>query len=318
VSNEKQIKPAPATKKALNIKHFTNWTVIDWCRKDNKYLNCICVCGTEKRVRSDSLLNGDSTSCGCLQKEMTRIRFKGRRDPNAVTRHHLYSKYKNIFARCYSESNLDYKHYGGRGITVCERWISPNKDVTGFLNFLEDMEKSYFEGGEIERLDVNGNYSPDNCTWVCRRSQVNNLRRSRLLEGYGVQLTVSEWGSFLGFDCKLLDDRINHLKKTGNLEKILKLIFRDRQHTLRYKGCICSASEIFEAEGYTEGQRNYILTKHGDSINGLRAKGVDFEVIKPREKSYMGFDEALKSLRDKKRDTFEEHLLYKIEVQLGV
>jgi hypothetical protein len=164
---------------------------------------------------------------------------------------------------------------------------------------------------------VNGNYSPDNCTWVCRRSQVNNLRRSRLLEGYGIQLTVSEWGSFLGFDCKLLDDRINHLKKTGNLEKILKLIFRDRQHTLRYKGCICSASEIFEAEGYTEGQRNYILTKHGDSINGLRAKGVDFEVIKPREKSYMGFDEALKSLRDKKRDTFEEHLLYKIEVQLG-
>ncbi len=315
-SRPKIVGPNPSSEKAIDLKYFTYWEVLSWDSSDNGYVNCRCRCGTEKSIRSDSLLIGDTTSCGCRQRELTSARFKGKFTPDTVGRHPLYSIYQGMRQRCYSTSNLDYDHYGGRGISMSSEWLSPNKDTAGFFTFLKDMEGSYEQGLEIERIDVNGNYEKGNCTWVCRRSQVNNLRRNRTLSGFGIVLNVSEWGYLLHFNPKLLDDRINKLKWAGDLEGIITDAFRDRRHTLLYKGTACTATEIWVAEGFTEGQRNGRLNKHGDSIKALEAEGIDFEVMKPRGKEYLTFTEGLDLLRTKNRDRFEDHLLYKINEQL--
>lgn len=313
----KEVKPSPQTQQALDIKEFTYLNVIGWDVKRPNYSLCICKCGVEKYVRSDSLLRGDSTSCGCRARTLCSERFKGKFKADAVTRHPLYQIYKSMFSRCYNKNNTDFKHYGGRGITVCDRWTSPKRDITGFYNFLSDMEDTYEKGLEIERLDVNGNYTPENCKWICRKSQVNNLRVNRVLEGFGIKLNVAEWGEFLGFNCKMLDDRINKGKDKRKLEDILKDTFRDRQYTLIYKGVECNATYVWDAEGYTLGQRNGRLNKYGDSLSAFAAEGIEVELVVGRDKEYMTFEEALKCLRDKPcRNHFEEHLLFKIENQL--
>ncbi len=313
----KELKPSPATLKVIEQKYFTYWTVTGWSGDDARYVNCTCKCGSKKRIRSDSLLTGDATSCGCRAKELCRERFKGKFKPDAVARHPLYGMYKSMYSRCTKRSNQDFAHYGGRGIKVCDRWVSPPRDITGFLNFLEDMESTYQKGLEIERIDVNGNYEPDNCTWVCRRSQVNNLRRNRVLEGFGIRLSVGEWGHFLKFNCKLLDDRINKGKDTRSLELILKDTFKDRKHTLLHKGVECNATQVWDREGYTLGQRNGRLNKYGDSLAAFEAEGIEVEVLIPREKDYLTFEDAIENLRVKDKDHFETWLLVKIEAQLG-
>lgn len=224
----KEVKPSPAVQKALTTKTFSFLDVLRWEGSDARYVVCKCKCGTERFIRADSLLSGDTTSCGCRARTLAKERLKGRFNPESVTKHPLYYRYTSMFKRCYNENNTDYQHYGERGITVCERWTSPPRDCSGFYNFLEDMESSYFEGSEIERLDVNGNYEPSNCTWICRRSQINNIRRNRKLKGFGVELNVAEWGHLLNFNCKMLDDRINKLKwDDDNLESLLESVFRD-------------------------------------------------------------------------------------------
>lgn len=302
--------------KAIEIKTFHRWEVVSEDETKSRYVNCKCACGGYKSIRVDSLLNGESKSCGCLARELTSERFKGKFKADAVTRHPLYKVYTGMINRCYNKKSPDYKWYGNKGVVVDPRWLSPKRDITGFLNFLADMEEDYEKGLELERLDVDGNYSSENCKWVTRRSQLQNTTRNRLVEGYGIKLTVTEWGEFLGFSGKLLDDRINHLSMEGTVDQLLENSFKDRKHSLLYKGKVVSAAYIWTAEGYTEGQRNGRLNKYGDSITALIEEGIEFEVVKPREKEYMTFKEALQTLRDKNKDSYEEHLLFKIETQL--
>lgn len=309
------LEPNQTTKEVLRIGEFTRWTVDSWAGEDSRYVKCTCTCGEVKKIRSDSLLSGDSTSCGCLARELCSKRFKGKYKADAVSRHEMYGRYCGIIARCFCETNQDYQHYGGRGITVCDRWISPPRDITGFVNFVSDMQEGYAKHLEIERLDKDGNYCPDNCTWVNRRSQVNNTSQNRVLTGYGIELNTAEWGYLLDINPKLIDDRINHCGWEDSLESILSLTFRDRKHSLLYKGQDMNASEIFKEEGFTEGQRNGRITKYGGSVEALESLGVDFKVIQERQKKYLTFEEGLDKLRAKVRDDYEDHLLYKINEQ---
>lgn len=313
----KILEPSPATAKVLEIKRFTRWTVDSWEGNDPRYVNCTCDCGNKKVIRADSLLNGESKSCTCLQRELTAKRFKGKFKADAVSRHELYRRYCSMLARCFSETNQDYHHYGGRGITVCPRWISPKRDITGFINFTSDMEEGYRKDLELERLDKDGNYSPENCKWVNRRSQVNNTSQNRELEGYGIVLNVAEWAELLKVSSKLIDDRINHCDwNDKTIEGILSLQFRDRKHHLLYKGKECTASEIWRLEGYTNGQRNNRCTLHGGMVEALQAEGIVFDVIKPRTKNYLTFEEGLNNLKNNCKTDYHSHLLYKIEEQL--
>lgn len=86
------------------------------------------------------------------------------------TNHRLYDRYDKMIKRCYDTNNSRYPYYGKRGIRVCERWLE------SFDNFLEDMESSFEEGLELDRIDNNGNYKLTNCRWVTHSENMLNRR----------------------------------------------------------------------------------------------------------------------------------------------
>lgn len=299
-------KPSRGVNKALEQGTFGSWTTLSWDEDKYSYVKCKCVCGKLKSIRASSLISEDSTSCGCTMGTPCGVKFKCKKR----SEHPMYKTYYGMQRRCYNKNSPDYKWYGGRGISVCDRWLSD------FDNFLEDMELSYEKGLEIERLDVDGNYEPENCIWLTRKSQLSNTTRSRKLKGWGIELTTTEWSILLDFNGKLLDDRINKLQWEGDLEEVLSITFKNKSHKLIYKGTEMNASDIWKLEGFTEGQKNGRLNKYGDSLKALEAEGIEFTVVVPRDKEYRTFEEGLKWLRSKVKDPFEEHLLYKIEKQL--
>ncbi len=135
---------------------------------------CICDCGNERRIPAGDLRGGKSVSCGCFKKEMAAsIKFRhGQAKAGNETRE--YQSWKHMIGRCFNKNEKAFKHYGGRGITVCDRWLA-------FENFYADMG-NVTDGFSIERVDVNGNYEPSNCKWIPKNRQATNRRSSVLTE----------------------------------------------------------------------------------------------------------------------------------------
>lgn len=134
---------------------------------------CRCDCGAERNINIASLKKGVTVSCGCLALE--------RRTKHGRSRSPTYSSWRAMRARCQRPSSVGFASYGGRGISVCERWEK-------FENFLADMGERPL-GTSIDRIDVNGNYEPGNCRWATREVQDENVRPrgGRLLTEVDVQ-----------------------------------------------------------------------------------------------------------------------------------
>jgi hypothetical protein len=105
-----------------------------------------------------------------------------------------------MIQRCSNPKQIQYPNYGGRGITVCGRWMD-------FRNFLEDMGERP-QGRSIERTDNNGNYEPGNCRWATTEEQACNKRTTHYLELHGVRQSISRWAKFLGISVKSLHKRL--------------------------------------------------------------------------------------------------------------
>lgn len=155
----------------LSGQRFGKWIVVSRAisplKCSNAFWTVRCDCGTVRNVVGSALVRGRSKSCGCLKG------FKPITEGSTGIRHGLYrspahSTWVAMLSRCRNPNHHAYKNYGGRGIAVCERWLV-------FANFVADMGEPP-EGMSIDRIDVNGNYEPRNCTWSDIETQNNNQR----------------------------------------------------------------------------------------------------------------------------------------------
>jgi hypothetical protein len=169
-----------------------SWTVLSHSHLQDKvrYWNCRCDCGVERIVNGNNLRKGVSAGCGCARVS-TRIALnKAQAKEVRVNDHPLYPIWLAIRQRCYNKKHKHYAGYGGRGITMCDRWRLSRNGRSGFYAFVEDMGPRPDGGYSIERLDNNGNYSPDNCEWRTQKEQCVNRRNNRIVEFKGQKMAM--------------------------------------------------------------------------------------------------------------------------------
>jgi hypothetical protein len=162
--------------------------------------NCVCACGNKRIVASASLVKKTTKSCGCLMREIVSKLNR----THGMRKTPIYGAWFSMKHRCLNPNNPFYHHYGGRGISVCPRWLE------NFENFLEDMGDRP-EGMSLDRIDVNGNYEPGNCRWATWKEQQNNRRDNRFIEFNRKTQSLAAWGRELGIH----EDTLRWRLKTG-------------------------------------------------------------------------------------------------------
>ena len=193
----------------LTGQKFGRLTVIkrvDNDKKGDSCWLCKCDCGNYKVVGSNNLKSGNVKSCGCLRESM------------AKTKLYIHGKYKtrlfrlwsNIKTRCYNKKEKAYKYYGGRGITMCDEWLS---DFMNFYNWA--IDNGYDENAKkyectIDRIDNNKGYFPDNCRWVTQQIQNRNKRTNKNITYNGETHCLMEWAEILGVNYKSLCNRFSY------------------------------------------------------------------------------------------------------------
>lgn len=211
-------------------KKFNMLTILKEGRVGNNYKRfviCKCDCGNTVHVLLHSVTSLRTKSCGCLHRELT---SKAKRT-HGETRYSKvsteYMTYVRMKGRCYNKKNRKYGIYGGRGITVCDRWLD------SFENFLEDMGRKPSKIHSLDRINVNGNYEPLNCRWATPKEQANNTRKNLHYEYNGDTYTLDALSKIFNVKpytlrlylkshtTKEAEDR--YLNKITNVRKIGKL-----------------------------------------------------------------------------------------------
>jgi len=174
----------------LTGKRFGFLTVIKLSdKKENKdshlKWDCVCDCGNEKSIIGRSLITGATKSCGCYFKKCIIENNKKNNTTHNMCKTPLYQKWGKMKNRCSCPNNPSYKHYGGKGICVCERWQT-------FENFYDDMFDSYVEGLSIERIDNNLGYCKENCKWIPFCEQPRNTSQNIIIELNGIQYILAD------------------------------------------------------------------------------------------------------------------------------
>lgn len=192
----------------LSGHHFGKLTVISVVENSiagkRKWL-CKCECGNTSVVFGGNLTRGHTTSCGCHRD----ANYKTMNLTHGATANKMGDKsaypssYKiwcNMRQRCYNHDSKVYHYYGGRGITVCDRWHE-------YENFVADMGERP-KGLSLDRIDNDGPYSPENCRWTDMKTQQGNKSNAHLITYQGETKSIAEWVEHLGISRGKLHNRI--------------------------------------------------------------------------------------------------------------
>jgi len=189
-------------------------------RSKHYFWKCLCDCGETALVDAGNLKSGNSRSCGCERKRRT-IEAK---TTHGHTRGGIetaeFTTWKSMVQRCRDPNTKSYRHYGGRGITVCARWAA------SFEAFLEDMGPKPSPDHSIERERVNEGYSPENCKWATRSEQARNRRDRATIIIDGIETSLADKCDELSLPYHTIWQRINRLNWSA--EKALTEPIRGR------------------------------------------------------------------------------------------
>lgn len=173
---------------------------------------CRCDCGTDTVVTAGQLKSGGTRSCGCLQREKAREtvlayyksdRYKPpSRYKHGMAKTPLYNAWLRMRGRCNNPKFEHYDRYGGRGIKVCAEW---NEHFEPFMEWA--LANGFEEGLEIDRIDNNGDYCPENCRWATRTEQMRNRSNTIFVTHNGVTKALVQWCEELGVNYKLAHAR---------------------------------------------------------------------------------------------------------------
>lgn len=178
----------------LTGQKFNKLTVIEKAGKKGATTTwyCQCECGNKVIVTITRLRTGHTKTCGCGKAQ----RIGELNKTHCASKTLEFGTWARMIYRCKNSKDLKFADYGGRGISVCDRWMGKG----GFKNFLEDMGKKPAKGYSIERINVNGNYEPSNCKWVTMEDQQRNKRNTIRVKVKGKLMRLVEACNLLGVE----------------------------------------------------------------------------------------------------------------------
>lgn len=187
------------------------------------FYNCLCDCGNKKIVGRNSLLSGDTKSCGSCQK-------------HGLSKTRIYSLWRAMKTRCSNPNTTEWKHYGGKGVSVCDEW---KNDFMAFYDW--SLRNGYNDTLTIDRIDTNGNYTPDNCRWTTYYVQSRNKTNNKWITYKGETKCLEDWAKTKNLTSSKLKQR---LELYGwSLEKSLETPPMKNGRFITYKGITKNITE---------------------------------------------------------------------------
>jgi len=189
--------------------------------KNNAIWLCQCECGKNKIVNGRELRGGDTQSCGCLFIASITKPIHGHRRRSGESS--TYSTYRGMKERCNNPNQSCYKHYGGRGIKVCEKWRK-------FEGFLQDMGERP-PGKTIDRINNDGDYCPENCRWITNEQQQKNTQKTILVTINNETLCVKDWCKKFKLEYGTILARIHRLNNSPS--EVLENAYKESKTTTK-------------------------------------------------------------------------------------
>ena len=250
----------------LTGKTFGDWTVlygpVHQSGKRTKW-HCRCKCGIERDVYAVNLTRGMTTSCGCESGK----KIGESRKTHGKRNTRLYTVWYDMRRRCLDDKNTAYKHYGGRGIKICDEWLGEN----GFQHFWDwAYANGYDDTAKIaectlDRIDVNGNYEPSNCRWVDAKTQGRNRTDTTYLTIGDTTRSLGDWSEQYNTSSVLVRARI---KRGWDAERALTEPPKKMYAEVEYNGEVHSYSEWARIIGIKKKTMQYRV-EHGWSVEEL-------------------------------------------------
>jgi hypothetical protein len=184
---------------------FARWVIIGIVKRrprGNPLVVAVrCDCGTERTLDARSLTRGQTMSCGCFNRDQKTTHGRSRTPE--------YGAWKNMKGRCTVPTHHAWANYGGRGIRVCDLWL------TSFDAFFAELGERPSPDHELDRINNEGDYEPGNCRWATIKENLRNTRSNRFITLDGLTLTVAEWAERTGQRY----DTIHHRMRRGQTEE---------------------------------------------------------------------------------------------------